>query len=69
MPKLNSARRGSAETSINRMAKAMMLCFNFFKINFFLEGVEINSPIENPLHIAQAYVPVVQADDGHGKIE
>ena len=57
MPKLNPARRVPADTKKNRIDKAIELCFNFFRINFFLEGIEIQSPIENPLQVAQAHVP------------
>ena len=48
MPKLKSARKFPADTKKNKIAKAIELCFNFFRINSFLEGVKIQPPIENP---------------------
>ncbi len=69
MPKLKSARKFPADTKKNKIAKAIELCFNFFRINSFLEGVKIQPPIENPLQIAQAHIPGVEADNWHGKIK
>ena len=69
MPKLKSARVVPAGTRKSANTKRMAVCFNFFRINIFLEGVEIKPSIDDPLLVTQTHIPGSQSDNGHGKIK
>ena len=65
MPKLKSARANPTGIMKNIKAKTILVRLNFFRLKFFSEGVKIKAPIHDPLKVAQAHVPGIEADNRH----